>query len=185
VDADPDLARKAAARLEGIKEEQARAGDKSVAVVSDAPKAQPKPQPQPSQGQEPVAGGLREKAAEPPSPGMSGGRVAGIVIGGVGLVGVGVGLGFGANAKSLNEDALKYCTGKNCWDQKGVDLTNQAKTSATIATVGVVAGAVALVGGVVLAIVSGNSSPEATASSWMIVPTASPNGAGLLVQGDL
>lgn len=79
----------------------------------------------------------------------SGQRVAGLVIGGVGLVGIGIGAGFGIRTFSLKSERNMHCTGTVC-DAEGIRLHDDAKSSATISTVGFIVGAVALVTGTVL-----------------------------------
>ncbi len=177
VDADPELAKKASARLEAIKDELARAAQNRAVTVLPDPKSAPLVSPPPSaplQVQEPAS-----KAAPFPTS-----RVAGIVVGAAGLAAVGVGLGFGASAKSLNEKALTFCRGKTCWDQRGVDLTNQAKSAAMVATVSVAAGAAAFAAGLVLAIVAPGS-PTSGAVAWRVGPTVTPTSAGVFVAGEL
>ncbi|MGK3960922.1 hypothetical protein WMF38_48700 [Sorangium sp. So ce118] len=85
-----------------------------------------------------------------PAPG-SGQRVAGLVVGGAGLLGVGVGVFFGMNAKSKldesNEDG--HCLGNAC-DDIGAERRNQAWSAGNVSTVLFLAGGAALAGGVTL-----------------------------------
>lgn len=85
----------------------------------------------------------------PPPPPSSGQRTAGLVVGGVGIVGLGVGAGFGLRTLSLKSDRDQRCDATSC-DAEGLRLHDRARTSATISTVGTLVGAAALVGGVVL-----------------------------------
>lgn len=85
----------------------------------------------------------------PPAPPSSGQRTAGLVVGGVGLVGLGLGVGFGLRTLSLKSDRDQRCNATTC-DAEGLRLHDRAKTSATISTAGILVGAAALVGGVVL-----------------------------------
>jgi hypothetical protein len=71
---------------------------------------------------------------------------------GVGVVGVGVGTVFGLQAKSKNDEALQpnNCPTSMRCTQNGLNLTDDAKSAATISTIGFVAGGVALAAGAVL-----------------------------------
>jgi len=111
----------------------------------------------------------------PPAPSSSSPlRPIGLVVGAVGLVGVGVGFGFGINAKSKNDEALAHCPqSPKCNDQQGVDLTNDAKASATAATISVIVGGVLLATGITLFLVA----PHGKAKS--VTAIIGPNGAGI------
>lgn len=88
----------------------------------------------------------------PAGDGLGGQKIAALVVGGLGVVGIGVGLGFGAAASGSWDDAEARCSGgalDRC-DSEGIALGEDAASAATIATVGVVAGGALLVGGVVL-----------------------------------
>jgi serine/threonine-protein kinase len=91
-------------------------------------------------------------SASPPAPpsAPSTQRIAGIFVGGAGVVVTGVGLAFGAVAKSKNDEArADFCTAVAC-KQRGVDLLAQADSAAVASTVLVSIGAAALVGGAFL-----------------------------------
>jgi hypothetical protein len=74
------------------------------------------------------------------------------VVLGVGVVGVGIGTVFGLQAKSKNDEALQpqNCPTSMRCNQNGLSLTDDAKSAATISTIGFVAGGVALAAGAVL-----------------------------------
>ncbi|MCB9588689.1 MAG: hypothetical protein H6718_24985 [Polyangiaceae bacterium] len=81
----------------------------------------------------------------------SGQRTAGIIVGGLGLAGIAVGSVFGLQAISKNSDAEKFCPrGSECDSQQGVDLTDDAKSAATVSNIAFGVGAAALIGGLVL-----------------------------------
>jgi serine/threonine-protein kinase len=67
-----------------------------------------------------------------------------------GLVSIGVGTAFGLSAKSKNDEAAGMCSGLECTDQRAITLTDDARTAATISTVGFVAGGALVVGGAAL-----------------------------------
>ena len=184
-EADPGLVKRATARVEALREMLARAAEKPVedAPSGDAPRAPPPPLPPLPDIGGPLTGG---KPVEAPQA-LSGAKIGGLIAGGAGVVGLGLGLGFGARARSLNEQALKYCTGKTCWDTRGIALTNDAKAAATVSTVSVVAGAAAAVGGAALFLLAPTAGRgvEAQVSSLRFAPAALAGGAGVLLAGEL
>jgi len=107
-----------------------------------------------------AAGGSGAAAAEEKSDG-SGQRIAGLVVGGVGVVGIGLGAFFGIQASSNWSDAKKECTAYpyGC-TTKGVSLQEDASSQATISTVAFIVGGVALAGGAVLYFTAGSSKQE-------------------------
>ncbi len=75
----------------------------------------------------------------------------GLVVGAIGVVGLGVGTVFGLRAISKNDEAKEVCPrGNVCDEERGVDLTDDAKSAALVSNIGIGVGAAALVGGVVL-----------------------------------
>ena len=76
-------------------------------------------------------------------------KIAALVAGGVGVVGVGVGTIFGLSSMSKNSDATAKCPGA-CSDQAGVDLWNDARSAGNISTIGFVVGGVGLATGAIL-----------------------------------
>ncbi|WP_437667487.1 hypothetical protein [Sorangium sp. So ce1182] len=92
------------------------------------------------------------RAAAPPA--GSGGdttRLIGLIVGGAGVVGLGVGTFFGVKAISKNGDAEGYCKGgSTCEDRRGVTLTEEASSAATVSNIAFGVGAAAAVGGAVL-----------------------------------
>jgi hypothetical protein len=104
-------------------------------------------------GPQPAAGGTSAGAmpgdAKPATSGK-GQRVAGIVVGAVGIAGLGVGGLFGVIASSSWSTAKRECpTGTGCSPQAISDRSS-AVTGATISTVGFIAGGVLLAGGLTL-----------------------------------
>jgi tetratricopeptide (TPR) repeat protein len=79
-------------------------------------------------------------------------RPLGLVVGGVGVVGLAIGSYYGLHAISKDNDADKLCpgSGSGCSSQLGVELSQDARSAASLANVLLISG-VALVGvGVVL-----------------------------------
>lgn len=101
-----------------------------------------------------------------------------LVAGGVGIVGVGVGSVFGLQAKSKNDEALQpqNCRSSTQCTQHGLDLTNDAKSAATLSTVAFAVGAVALAGGVVLWVTAPTGSPT---TGMRVTPSVAPGYGGL------
>lgn len=77
-------------------------------------------------------------------------RLLGLVAGGVGVVGLGASMVIGLGAKKKVDDASPYCSATVCSDLRGVELRDDARSQANIATVVGVIGGVALAGGAVL-----------------------------------
>lgn len=118
---------------------------------------------------------------QPPPPATSSGatqRTLGIVAGVVGLAALGTGAAFGLIAKSKNNEALEpqNCPTSKLCTQNGLDLTNDAKTAASLSTVSFMAGGVFVVGGVILVLVAPSSSPR---TGVRVTPLLGPSTAGL------
>jgi serine/threonine-protein kinase len=116
------------------------------------------PPPAPGDARPPEAAGPAPALGAPaPAPAASGGntaRLIGLVVGGAGVVGLGVGTFFGVKAISKNSDAEAYCKGgSTCEDERGVTLTEEAKSAATVSNVAFGLGAAAAIGGAVLVFV--------------------------------
>jgi hypothetical protein len=120
------------------------------------------------------------------SRGMSSQRVAGLVIGGVGIAGIAVGTVFGLKAKSGNDEALKpeNCRTSLLCTQHGLDLTDSARSAALGSSIAFVAGGAALVGGIVLFITAAKEQPKVNAANAVKVsPSIAPGFAGLVSSG--
>jgi Tfp pilus assembly protein PilF len=127
------------------------------------------------QAAEPQAEAAPERAPEkrpdvPPAadtePNGSGQRTLGFVALGVGVVGLGVGSYFGLQTFSKQNESEDHCDGTAC-DQTGVDLRDEAKTTATISTIGFAAGAVGIGAGIVLLITAGGDSERTGRPLWI------------------
>lgn len=114
-------------------------------------------------------------------------RVAGLLLGGAGVIGLGVGAFFGLQAKSDHDEAIKRCPQSPCGDAEGVQFNENAQRNALVADITVGAG-IALVGaGVVLILLNPSPSKVPSKSSGLqfnqIAPTAGKNGGGVWLTG--
>jgi hypothetical protein len=102
-------------------------------------------------------------------------RIAGFVLGGVGVLGVAAGLGVGGAALAKKGQVGMHCNAQNKCDATGLTLRTDAIGLASASTGVFVAGAALVGAGVVLLIASRPSTPVTTGV------TLGPN--GVLVQG--
>lgn len=105
--------------------------------------------------------GLPHKPAV--SSGMSAQRVAGVVAGAAGVIGIGLGAFFGLRAMSKQDESNKdgHCDAADTCDHVGLGLRDEAITAATVSTIGFIAGGVALAGGVTLFFTAPSEAPPA------------------------
>jgi serine/threonine-protein kinase len=147
-----------------------------------APLDEAKPEAKPERSEkEPTALPHESVTPEAPPSGSGAGRVVGLVIGGVGLVGVGIGSYFGVRAYQKNKDAEdKYrCSGDVCLDPAGLPLTHDALDQARFSNIAFAAGGGLLALGIVIYAVS----PSHSQTGLVVAPSIASNGAGLSVQG--
>jgi serine/threonine-protein kinase len=117
----------------------------------------------------------------PPAPSSPGStqRVLGVVVAGVGLAGIAVGSVFGVLAGGHKSDAGPHCSGTLC-DATGISDLADARTAATVSTIGFIAGGALLAGGVVLYLVA----PRGPSSTGLVVaPGSAGSMAGLTLRG--
>lgn len=100
---------------------------------------------------------------------------------GVGALGVGVGGYFGLRAFSKKSDSDTNCPQNRC-TQLGVNLNNEAKSSARIANLGIGLGLVALGAGAYL-LFSGSSAPEPSTASLSFSIAPLPRGGAASLGG--
>jgi hypothetical protein len=135
-----------------------------------------------------------EASSEPaPSAGPPGRsqRLAGIVVGAAGVVGLAVGAVFGIVATSDWSSAKAACNGKpvSCTtspSSPGFQDEGSAKTMATISTVGFIAGGVLAAGGVVVFLTAprtASSEVPAATRGADLVPSLGPGGTGMMLRG--
>lgn len=122
--------------------------------------------------------------AETRDPGR-GYRIGAYALGGVGVAAIGVSTYLTITAKSTYNDALKsHCGGMtNGCDDIGLRDTHDARHRANIGTIVFAAGAAAVAGGVVLYLVRPKA--EHPAEAVYVVPSVTPDAAGLVVGGTL
>ncbi len=169
-DTEADLVKRASDRVVALKAEKEAQQSASTTSQKPAPAPPPTSAPQPANATEAPP----DKDNGESGPTM---RAVGITLGVVGLVGVGLGAGFGISATSKANRANELCTGSECRSPEGVSLTDDARTAATISTIGFVAGGALLASGVVLYLLAPSASKSATTTR--ISPVAMPGGAGL------
>jgi hypothetical protein len=112
-------------------------------------------------------------------------RTVGYVLGGVGVAALVVGSVFGVRAISKRNDSDAQCPANHC-SQLGVDLNNQAKTSALVAdiTIGVGLASAAVATYLLLTSPPGQSNPPAMATRRMgLLADVRPGQAGLALRG--
>ncbi|MBS2014937.1 MAG: hypothetical protein JST00_18750 [Deltaproteobacteria bacterium] len=113
-------------------------------------------------------------------------RAIGITLAAVGLIGVGVGTVFGVRAMGTLSDSDERCDPQTC-DDTGLALREDARSQATVSTAFFIAGGLFLGTGAVLFFTAPRATkPTAAVGSratalprLVVVPTASPQGAGL------
>ncbi len=102
-------------------------------------------------------------------------RVAGLVVGGAGVLALGLGTYFGISASNDNSDAERLCPENSCSDP-GFELHESAQSNATLSNVFVFGGAALVAAGVVIYVVA-PSDREETAL------TISPRANGVSLHG--
>jgi hypothetical protein len=113
-------------------------------------------------------------------------RIAGIVIGGVGVVAIGISTVMTFSARSKYNDALAaHCNGMtNMCDAQGLTDTHDARSTANTATIIFSVGLAAVAGGVVVYLLAPKSEPVREHALYL-VPTVSSDGGGLAFGGRL
>jgi hypothetical protein len=128
----------------------------------------------------PAASGAREPAepAEPARPETHGSRVPAYVVGGVALAGFGVGSVAGLQAIAKRSEADLRCQHKQC-DPTGSALISDAKTAATVSTIGFGVGLAGAAAAIWLFVRSSHGEPAVT--RW--TPLVGPRTAGVTLEG--
>ncbi|MDI1444198.1 hypothetical protein [Polyangium sp. 6x1] len=155
-------------------------GEKTAVVLELAPVANAGPiTPVRTPVGPPVPDVGREQSAGKTSPG----RIAGVVLMGLGVAGLGVGGVFGglSLAKRAEADEAFDACGVNCWGPPADEvraLDEDANKKGTIGVIGLAAGGALTVTGVVLFVVSKRSPGKAPAKAF-VTPWIGPQGGGL------
>jgi hypothetical protein len=125
----------------------------TVTVPPLAPEESAAPAPVPAPLAKPEPARAEEPPAPPPADSRPAGgasqRTAGLVTGGVGIVGLGLGALFALEAISNNDDSSSHCSDNTC-DVQGADSRGTARTFGNAATTSFLVGGVALAGGAAL-----------------------------------
>ncbi|MFO0612712.1 MAG: hypothetical protein U0414_09005 [Polyangiaceae bacterium] len=119
-----------------------------------------------------------------PVPSPTGQRVAAVLVGSVGVIGVGLGIGFGWFAKTTWDDALAGCEGgavDRCSNAAIAD-GRHAKAYSIVSTIGFVVGGAGLVTAPIVW-ATAPSSPK-PAPKTTLVPAVGPRGGALFVAGE-
>jgi hypothetical protein len=99
--------------------------------------------------------------AELPAPYWNGRRVGAVALGCAGAVGLAFGSGFAANAGSLWSDATDACPAETrCPDDRGRELSSEARLHGSLATTSFAIAAAAFAGGALLWFTAGPTAPE-------------------------
>jgi hypothetical protein len=129
-------------------------------------------------------------APEHPAGAGNGQRVAGLVVGGAGVVAAAVGTYFGLQAISKRHDATNLCPppSTTCSDMSAVSDNNDAKSNAVVSDVAFGGAVVAVALGAILYLTAPTEpAPSASTSGKLhkvrILPVASSTGASLLLDG--
>jgi hypothetical protein len=150
----------------------------NVPVLADDPAAFKKPE---GEHTAPLVGPSGPVGADQAQGSGTGQRIAGGVIGGVGVAGIVVGSIFGSTAKTRFDASKPLCRTPTLCSSEGLDLVSQAKSAATVSTIGFVAGGALLVGGVVVFLLAPSSAPNPPSARF--VPLLGPGMAGGTVMG--
>jgi hypothetical protein len=110
-------------------------------------------------------------------------RVAGVVVGALGVVGVGVGAVFGAMASSDFSHQKSDCPAAGCPNHAQAVTDHDGATSAANgSTIGFISGGVLVAGGIAL-FVTAPKGTLTTGSALQLAPTVGAGGAGMLLRG--
>lgn len=121
------------------------------------------------------------KPVDGPAPGHTQ-RLGGLVLGGAGVIAIGVSSLMTLSARGQYNDALEmYCNNaKDMCDPMGLEQTHDARSTANTATIIFIGGAVAVAGGIALYVLAPKSAEHADAQARYVVPSVTPDGAGVV-----
>jgi hypothetical protein len=144
-----------------------------------APTPAPAPPPSPADEHHEPLPNQPPDVDSPASPQPRGSRTPGWIVGGVGVAALGVGAGFGIQAITLKSSADSQCPQHKC-TSSGLSTIGDAKNAATVSTIGLAVGAVAV--GVGTWLVLRVPSPTGTGAA-VLVPSIAAHEAALSWQG--
>jgi len=130
-----------------------------------------------------VGAAPRAVTAAPAGPGDRGAglRTAGLITGGLGVAGLAVGTYFGVRTLADKSDRDGHCSSQGC-DPRGVELDHQARTDATISTIGFGAGLAFAAAGAVL-FWRGSAPPRGATTGLRVLPVIGRGAAGIGAMG--
>jgi hypothetical protein len=113
--------------------------------------------------------------------GLSSRRVAAIVMGAAGLLGVAAGVAAGIVAIDKKDQSEAHCPQENACFDKGLELRDEGRQAAAASTVSFAVGGAALVGALILWLTGGSTAvaPSDSAGGWQLRPLAGPRTLGL------
>lgn len=123
----------------------------------------------------------------PKTPGR-GQRIAGIAVGGAGVIAIGVSTYMALSARGKYNDALDmYCDGMtNSCNMTGLEQTHDARSTANTATIVFFAGVAAVAGGAALYFLAPDKAEAAEQpSAFYITPSVAPDAVGIVLGGAL
>jgi hypothetical protein len=100
--------------------------------------------------------------------GLGAQRIAAIATGGVGLAGVVTGTIFFLQSKSKHDQSQLHCTGAECNDETGMDLSHEALRAGNVATVAYTIGTVGLAAGAILWFTAPRVAPQVGVERGMV-----------------
>jgi hypothetical protein len=107
-----------------------------------------------------------------------------LVSGGLGVVGLGIGTAFGLDASSKKSQYQQHEAGGHCIDPQCATISQSALSSATVSTIGFVAGGVLVAAGAVLWLTAPTGpAQDAQGGGIAIVTTAGPQGVHAGISG--
>lgn len=131
----------------------------------------------------PTASATTAAATTPPAE-WGGRHTAGVVIAGLGIVGLGLGTGLGVDAMGKHNGSKAACPSRTGCSPEAIELENAAKGTGAVATIGLVAGGVALAGGAVLFLTAPwPFAADSKKSGATVGFRASAQGATLILEG--
>lgn len=162
--------------------EETRVPVPALAAAAETPEPGAAAEPEPaSPGVTAPAGPARDDAPG----GMGTGRQLAIGSGALGVAGIAAGVVFALRSQSKNDEAFDdgHCGEDNRCSPQGIQLVNQAKTSATLSYVSYGIGAAAVAAGAVLWFLGAPSEDGAAGTEARIRPALGPGIAGIEMFG--